>query len=95
MPGISAQEIAERRKKLMSLLPNGSLVIVASASVKQMTDVVPYPFRQSADYLYFTGCQQPGGIAVLYDESKLCLFMPDQNPEVGPVQLQTCRSHLS
>ncbi|KAF6138302.1 hypothetical protein GIB67_001452 [Kingdonia uniflora] len=42
-----------------------------------MTDVVPYTFRQDADYLYVTGCQQPGGIAVLSHEHGLCMFMPE------------------
>lgn len=80
-PGITEQEYAARRKKLLELLPEKSLVIMASAPVKMMTDVVPYPFRQDADYLYFTGCQQPGGIAVLSDQFGLCMFMPDSDPE--------------
>ncbi|KAK8937347.1 hypothetical protein KSP39_PZI012729 [Platanthera zijinensis] len=32
---------------------------------------------QDADYLYLTGCTQPGGIAVVADECGLCMFMPD------------------
>lgn len=82
MPGISAQEFRLRRQKLRERVPAGSLVILASATVKQMTDVVPYPFRQDADYLYFTGCQQPGGIAVIDDSSGLSMFMPERSPEV-------------
>ncbi|KAG0609260.1 hypothetical protein M758_8G171000 [Ceratodon purpureus] len=57
------------------------MVILTAASVKQMTDVVPYPFRQDADYLYYTGCNQPEGIAVLDDHAELCMFMPDRDPE--------------
>ncbi|CAM6089423.1 unnamed protein product [Calypogeia fissa] len=81
MPGISSREFGLRREKLRDIVPAGSLVILASAMVKQMTDVVPYPFRQDADYLYFTGCQQPGGIAIIDDSSDLCMFMPDRSPE--------------
>lgn len=55
---------------------------MASAPLKMMTDVVPYTFRQDADYLYYTGCQQPGGVAVLGDDIGLCMFMPDSNPHV-------------
>ncbi|XP_077240436.1 metallopeptidase M24 family protein isoform X2 [Tasmannia lanceolata] len=80
-PGITSDEYLSRRKKLLELLPERSLAIIASASVKMMTDVVPYPFRQDADYLYITGCQQPGGIAVLSGECGLCMFMPDPNPQ--------------
>ncbi|KAJ0980570.1 hypothetical protein J5N97_008825 [Dioscorea zingiberensis] len=80
-PGISCDEYISRRKRLLELLPEKSLAIIASAPVKMMTDVVPYPFRQDADYLYITGCTQPGGVAVLSDEHGLCMFMPDSVPE--------------
>lgn len=72
-----------RRKKLLELLPEKSLAIVASAPIKMMTDVVPYPFRQDADYLYITGCQQPGGVAVLGHDCGLCMFMPEADPQVS------------
>ncbi|PKI68315.1 hypothetical protein CRG98_011290 [Punica granatum] len=45
-----------------------------------MTDVVPYTFRQDADYSYITGCQQPGGVAVLGRDWGLCMFMPEAKP---------------
>lgn len=79
-PGITSDEYISRRKKLLELLPEKSLAIIASAPVKMMTDVVPYSFRQDADYSYITGCQQPGGIAVLGHECGLCMFMPETTP---------------
>lgn len=83
-PGISSEEYVARRKKLLELLPEKSLAILAAAPVKMMTDVVPYTFRQDADYLYITGCQQPGGLAVLGHECGFCMFMPEANPHVCP-----------
>ncbi|CAA2972654.1 intermediate cleaving peptidase 55, mitochondrial [Olea europaea var. sylvestris] len=80
-PGITSEEYVSRRNKLLELLPDKSLAIIASAPVKMMTDVVPYTFRQDADYFYITGCQQPGGIAVLGHECGLCMFMPQPSPE--------------
>ncbi|XP_073045470.1 intermediate cleaving peptidase 55, mitochondrial isoform X3 [Primulina eburnea] len=80
-PGISSEEYISRRKKLLELLPQNSLAIVASAPVKMMNDVVPYTFRQDADYQYITGCQQPGGIAVLGHDCGLCMFMPEAKPD--------------
>ncbi|XP_073287973.1 intermediate cleaving peptidase 55, mitochondrial [Primulina huaijiensis] len=80
-PGISCEEYNSRRKKLLELLPQNSLAIVASAPVKMMNDVVPYTFRQDADYQYITGCQQPGGIAVLGHDCGLCMFMPEAKPD--------------
>lgn len=82
-PGISLREFEYRRTALRSRLPTDSVVILTAAPVKQMTDVVPYPFRQDADYLYYTGCQQPGGIAVLDDHADLCMFMPDRDLDVS------------
>lgn len=76
-PGISTEEYISRRKRLLELIPEKSLAIIAAAPVKMMTDVVPYTFRQDADYLYLTGSQQPGGVAVLSDEFGLCMFMPE------------------
>ncbi|KAH0863638.1 hypothetical protein HID58_080849, partial [Brassica napus] len=57
---IRIEEYIGRRKKLAELLPQNSLAIVSSAPMKMMTDVVPYTFRQEADYLYLTGCQPTG-----------------------------------
>lgn len=79
-PGIPAEEYITRRKKLLELLPENGLAIIASAPVKMMTDVVPYTFRQDADYLYVTGCVQPGGLAVMSHELGLCMFMPETKP---------------
>lgn len=81
-PGIPAEEYITRRKKLLELLPENGLAIIASAPVKMMTDVVPYTFRQDADYLYVTGCVQPGGLAVMSHELGLCMFMPETKPYV-------------
>ncbi|XP_030544924.1 intermediate cleaving peptidase 55, mitochondrial isoform X2 [Rhodamnia argentea] len=79
-PGITAEEYMSRRNRLLDLLPEKGLAIIAAAPVKMMTDVVPYTFRQDADYSYITGCQQPGGIAVLGRECGLCMFMPEATP---------------
>ncbi|CAN4110936.1 unnamed protein product [Withania somnifera] len=76
-PGITSEEYMHRRKKLLEFLPENSLAIVAAAPTKMMTDVVPYNFRQVADYLYINGCQQPGGVAVLGHDCGLCIFMPE------------------
>ncbi|XP_020193629.2 intermediate cleaving peptidase 55, mitochondrial [Aegilops tauschii subsp. strangulata] len=80
-PGITSEEYISRRKKLVDALPEKSLAIIASADQQMMTDVVPYSFRQNGDYLYITGCTQPGGVAVLSKETGLCMFMPDKHKE--------------
>ncbi|KAI9185756.1 hypothetical protein LWI28_010390 [Acer negundo] len=88
-PGIGAEEYISRRKRLLELLPENSVAILAAAPVKMMTDVVPYTYRRDADYLYITGCEQPGGLAVLSHECGLCMFMLETSPHdvnwKGPV----------
>lgn len=84
-PGITTEEYISRRKRLLELLPENSLAVIAAAPIKMMTDVVPYTFRQDADYLYITGCQQPGGVAVLGHECGLCMFMPEATHHVFPI----------
>ena len=81
-PGIGAEEYILRRKKIAELLPEKSVAILAAAPLKMMTDVVPFTYRQDADYLYITGCEQPGGLAVLSHECGLCMFMPETSPHV-------------
>ncbi|XP_024529008.1 intermediate cleaving peptidase 55, mitochondrial [Selaginella moellendorffii] len=81
MPGISAAEFHQRRKSLMSILPRNSLVAIGSAPIKTMSDIIPYPYRPDSDYLYYTGCQQPGGIAVIKANGDLCMFVSDPDPE--------------
>ncbi|XP_034220374.1 intermediate cleaving peptidase 55, mitochondrial isoform X3 [Prunus dulcis] len=76
-PGITSEEYTLRRNKLLEVLPEKGLAIFAAAPVKMMTDVVPYTYRQDADYLYITGCQQPGGVAVLGHECGFCMFMAE------------------
>ncbi|CAI9103579.1 OLC1v1002090C1 [Oldenlandia corymbosa var. corymbosa] len=76
-PGITADEYLSRRKRLLELLPSNSTAIISAAPVKMMTNVVPYTFRQDADYLFITGCQQPGGLAILSHDRGLSMFMPE------------------
>lgn len=83
-PGITSEEYTLRRNKLLEVLPEKGLAIFAAAPVKMMTDVVPYTYRQDADYLYITGCQQPGGVAVLGHECGFCMFMPEATSHVCP-----------
>lgn len=81
-PGISLEEYILRRKRLLDVLPENGLAIFAAAPVKMMNDVVPYTYRQDADYSYITGCQQPGGVAVLGHECGFCMFMPEPTTQV-------------
>lgn len=57
-PGVHYTELQRRRQNLANLMPPGSLAVVPAASLAFVTGVIPYPYRQDADFLYLTGIQQ-------------------------------------
>jgi intermediate cleaving peptidase 55 len=54
-PNITALEYYERRAKLASVLPTGSVAILAASDVKYASGAVFYKFHQDPDFLYLTG----------------------------------------
>lgn len=88
LPGLKLEEFRERREKLVARIltdeyvtknpENSHVVIIPSASVVHMSDKIPYVFRQNTDFLYFTGCQEPDSILVLFlhgEKYSSCLFV--------------------
>jgi hypothetical protein len=57
-PGISAREYAARRSTLAASLPVGGMAVLGAATTVYMTGVIPFPYRQHADFLYLTGLTQ-------------------------------------
>lgn len=41
--------------------------------------VIPYPYRQSADFLYLTGVTQPYALAAIDSSQRYALFVPDRD----------------
>jgi hypothetical protein len=64
-PGVTFAELKKRRTKLAAALPDNSVAIVPSAPQRYVTGVIPYPYRQDADFYWLTGIMQPG-VAVLH-----------------------------
>ncbi|XP_043204679.1 xaa-Pro aminopeptidase 3-like [Amphibalanus amphitrite] len=76
-PGLTADEFADRRRRLMELLarqapqqqpPQHQVVIVPAARVSHLSEDIPHPFRQATDLLYLSGCQEPEAVLVLHSE---------------------------
>jgi len=63
--GIPRSEYAARRQALLNKLPEGSLVILSSASEQYMAHDIPFPFRQQPDFFYLTGFLEPDAVMVL------------------------------
>lgn len=76
-PGVTAAEFAARREHLAALLPPGGLAVLPAAPLVYMAGVIPYPYRQSADFLYLTGIAQPCALAVVDSNRHYRLFVSD------------------
>jgi hypothetical protein len=57
-PGLHYSELQQRRQNLANLMPPGSLAIIPAASLAFVAGVIPYQYRQDADFMYLTGVQQ-------------------------------------
>lgn len=93
IPGISAKEFEERRRRLIDMLPEGSVVVCMSGRIKMMSGNIFYRFRQESNFLYLTGFQEPDSALILEKNSssrgyRMTMFIPphDQSSEVwnGP-----------
>ncbi|KAK9862973.1 hypothetical protein WJX84_001302, partial [Apatococcus fuscideae] len=83
--GVRGAEYAARRQRLAEALPAGSLAIIPAASTSYMAGLIPYPYRQDADFRYLTGINQEG-VAVIESSASARggayrLFVPGGNPQ--------------
>lgn len=99
-PGLHFTEFQQRRQNLANMMPPGSVAIIPAASLAFVTGVIPYPYRQDADFLYLTGVQQQavalirtggtdrGGVVLLRGWA-VPLRMGQETP-VGGWELEVC-----
>lgn len=57
-PGLHHSELQQRRQNLANMMPPNSMALIPASSLSFITGVIPYPYRQDADFLYLTGLQQ-------------------------------------
>jgi Xaa-Pro aminopeptidase len=72
-------EFAARRAKLLARIPDGIAVVLGGIEH-------PYPlrFRQSPDFYYLTGLEEPGTVLVLNGVTKNAAVFAVKRPEFGP-----------
>ncbi|HEX6104128.1 MAG TPA: Xaa-Pro peptidase family protein [Gemmatimonadales bacterium] len=83
-PSLPAQEsfdkaeFAARRARLMERIPDGIAVVLAATEH-------PYPvrFRQSPDFYYLTGLEEPGAVLVLNGVTKNATVFALKRPQLG------------
>jgi Xaa-Pro aminopeptidase len=59
-----------RRLRLLSLLPENAIAIIASAQEVTRSNDTEYPFRQNSDFFYLTGFNEPDCFLVLSNQKK-------------------------
>ncbi|HIP94945.1 MAG TPA: Xaa-Pro aminopeptidase [Leucothrix sp.] len=81
---ISRQEYIDRRRKLMDLVGNDSIIIIPSADLKVRNRDAEFAFRQDSDFLYLTGFNEPQSVAVMTPgrkESEYIIFCREKDPK--------------
>ena len=79
--GIS--EFARRRAQLMRMMGRGGIAILPAAPVRHRNADVEYAYRQDSDFIYLTGFDEPGSVAVLIPgrpQGEFVLFVRDRDP---------------
>ncbi len=85
---LSADFHRSRRDALLRFLPDNAIAVVFSAPTRNRQNDVSYEYRQSSDFLYLTGSEEPGsvlllapgGIAVDGRTVRELLFVPPRDP---------------
>ena len=62
---LSANILAQHRSQLMALMAPNSIAVVPAASVKNRSRDTDYTFRQSSDFYYLSGFEEPEALLVL------------------------------
>lgn len=81
---IKHKEYARRRRQLMRMAGDDSIIILQAAPVRVRNNDVYYPYRQDSDLLYLTGFAEPEAMLVMIPEEKggkSILFCRERDPE--------------
>ncbi|WP_312628632.1 Xaa-Pro aminopeptidase [Scandinavium sp.] len=62
---MTQQEYLQRRQKLLAQMPAGSAALIFAAPEAIRSADTEYPYRQSSDFSYFTGFNEPEAVLVL------------------------------
>ena len=81
---IKQKEYARRRRQLMRMAGDGSIVILCAAPARVRNNDVHYPYRQDSDFLYLTGFREPDAVLVMLPAEgggRSILFCRERDPE--------------
>jgi Xaa-Pro aminopeptidase len=81
---IKQKEYSRRRKQLMRMAGEDSIVILLAAPARIRNNDAYYPYRQDSDFLYLTGFREHDALLVMIPEGKVgrcMLFCRNRDPE--------------
>jgi Xaa-Pro aminopeptidase len=81
---IKQKEYARRRRQLMRMAGEDSIIILQAAPARLRNNDVYYPYRQDSDFLYLTGFPEHDALLVLIPDEKdgkCIIFCRDRDPE--------------
>ena len=81
---IKQKEYAKRRRQLLRMAGEDSIVILQAAPPRLRNNDVHYPYRQDSDFLYLTGFREPHALLVMIpdeDDGHCILFCRNRDPE--------------
>jgi Xaa-Pro aminopeptidase len=82
---IKAKEYARRRRQLMRMAGEDSIIILQAAPPRIRNNDVHYAYRQDSDFLYLTGFREPSALLVMVPDGggdgKCILFCRNRDPE--------------
>eukprot|EP01125_Pyxidicula_operculata_P016013 TRINITY_DN5471_c0_g1_i2.p1 TRINITY_DN5471_c0_g1~~TRINITY_DN5471_c0_g1_i2.p1 ORF type:complete len:467 (-),score=44.30 TRINITY_DN5471_c0_g1_i2:27-1427(-) len=81
--GITRNEYLDRRKKLVSMVPDNSTILMVSAKHCYMAHDIPYRYRPDTDFYYLTGFQEPNSAFLIEktndNKYSTTLFVPPRD----------------
>jgi Xaa-Pro aminopeptidase len=81
---IKQKEYARRRRQLIRMAGEDSIIILQAAPASLRNNDVYYPYRQDSDFLYLTGFREQDALLLMIPEKKggkCILFCRDRDPE--------------
>lgn len=84
LSALDQAEYDKRRRRLLKMVGRKSAVLVPAATEMIRNNDNTYPFRQSSDFLYLTGLNEPDALLVLCPkrpEGEVILFVHPNDPE--------------
>lgn len=78
-PGITKDELRERRRRFAEQLAPGTLAILGASPTQYMAGIIPYPYRPNSCFQYLTGIIQPDTLATIDSSGRFVVYAPDRS----------------